>query len=352
VRVVDRTDRSNNYAGSAPHQALRAANDLLAARCIDDALRAFDYAASAGCEPNECAAGRWFCWMLLGDFARAWQESDLISASGAPDGYRLWDGGPFEHQRVVIRCLHGYGDAIQFIRYAPMVRRAARRVIVETHPQMVALLQTACGVDEVVAWGGADNPRRWDQQIEVMEFARAFGTTIDSIPCQIPYLHLPKAIVAKPRQVIDSTIQRKIGLVWASSDYNPARSIPLHALLHAVEPGSFYLCSLQHGSDREQLAGVPPVYKVHDLAPLTPDIIDTAAIIINLDLVITVDTLAAHLAGALGRPVWLMLPYAADWRWMLGRSDSPWYPTMRIFRQSSPDNWTQVIDQIAAALKS
>ncbi len=283
--------------------------------------------------------------MFLGEFERAWQESDDIAARGAPDCHRLWDGTPFDSKRVIIRCLHGYGDAIQFLRYAPCVKSRAREVIVETHPEMVALVSRCQGVDRVVTWGDGSQDgkfRDWDRQIEVMELPRAFRTTLGTIPSPIPYFSVTR------RSSVPRGSRRNVGILWESSQWNPLRSIPFPEMCRLLQvPGiSFY--SFQRGTAKADLAAAP--VPVIDTSETSPDILDTAADLLEMDLLITVDTMAAHLAGALGRPVWTLLHWDADWRWMLDRSDSPWYPSMRIFRQPSPGDWTSVIDRVLAEL--
>lgn len=313
------------------------------AREIAQALAHYDAAEALGRNPDECAARRWFCWMLLGDFERAWRESDAIARGGAPDPCRLWDGEPFDGRRVVIRCLHGYGDAIQFLRYAPMVRRLASTVIVETHPEMVALLSRLDSVDEVTTWGGGESPKRdaWDQQIEVMELPRAFRATVGTIPRHVPYLCGGRE--AKPR----AGGPLRVGFVWESSGWNPARSLPFDIFRELFEIPGIAFYSFQRGPAREELRGL----SVFDTATCSPGIEDTANDLMETDLLITADTMAAHLAGALGRPVWTLLPFEADWRWMLDRENSPWYPTMRLFRQSSPGDWKSVMARVCRELR-
>jgi hypothetical protein len=320
-------------------------------RQIPDALAAYDLAERHGYSSNQCRAGRWMCWMLLGRFDLAWNESDLVAASGEPVLDSLWDGKPLSG-RVMVRCLHGYGDTIQFIRYVPMLRRLAERVIVQAHPEMLPLLDGVSGVDELITWdkNGAASPA-WDTQIEVMELPRAFATTLDTVPSLTPYISVPQNLINKSHRKIGNQPKPTIGIVWRASDYNPQRSIPYSLLLTAFEP-AFAVFSLQHGIACRDYANLLDRYNVFDLAAHSPGIADTAADIVNLDLIITVDTLVAHLAGALAKPVWLLLPYAADWRWMLERRDSPWYPTMRIFRQPSPGAWRAVIDELRSALGS
>ncbi|HJU28326.1 MAG TPA: hypothetical protein VJ718_04105 [Candidatus Binataceae bacterium] len=291
--------------------------------------------------------------MFVGDFERAWRESDFIAAAGAPDSSRLRDGNPWLGRRIILRCLHGYGDAIQFIRYAPMLRRDAASLIIETHPEMVSTLRRAEGVDEIVSWGSAAPPipPRWDAQIEIMELPRAFRTTAATIPRRLPYLTADPERAERARLMFDGTRLPKIGIVWASSGYNPARNIPLRQLTPILADRRFAWFSLQHGAERDDLRMVNAAAHVRDMAPLSPEIADTAAIMANLDLIITVDGVAAHLAGALARPVWTLLPYQADWRWMVDRNDSPWYPTMRLFRQSAPGNWRRAIGELVELLE-
>jgi hypothetical protein len=157
-----------------------------------EAFAHFTSAAAAGADSALCASYRWQCSMLLGDFEQAWRESDDIASLGRAGSSALWDGSPFAG-RVVIRCLHGYGDAIQFLRYASLVRETAAVVIIETHPEMVALLRCFPGVDSVVTWNQPESLRRedWDQQIEVMELPHAFRTTLANIPGKTPYIHIP-----------------------------------------------------------------------------------------------------------------------------------------------------------------
>ncbi|MGC2659420.1 MAG: hypothetical protein WA324_15805, partial [Bryobacteraceae bacterium] len=165
----------------------RNAQRLLAAGRVWESLAAFDAAENAGECPNECSAGRWQCYMLLGRFKSAWAESDAICARMAPDPHRLWDGASFSGRRIMIRCLHGLGDALQFLRYAPLVRQSARSVCVQTAPELLQVANRIRGIDHVMTWTAADNPEPdWDQQIEVMVLPRAFRTTIESIPLNLP----------------------------------------------------------------------------------------------------------------------------------------------------------------------
>jgi hypothetical protein len=328
---------------------LKHAGDLLRRRRISEALYAYTMAEEGGHPRHECAAGRWLCWMLTGDFESAWRESDTIESSSVIDPNRFWDGLPFDGKRVLLRALHGYGDAVQFIRYVPMLRRRAAKVIVQTHPELMPLLRTVNGVDETITW--PDPPLwqcYWDQQIEIMELPRAFRTTLASVPNRVPYISLERTLVESSRKRLARTTKPKIGLLWASSQYDTARSMDLKVLSQLLKMSEFEFYSFQRGAERAQLECMSS--RINDTARHSPTIMDTAADLGNMDLMISVDTFAAHLAAALNRPVWLLLPHAANWRWMLVRSDSPWYPRMRLFRQPAPRDWNSVISEVIGEL--
>jgi hypothetical protein len=291
--------------------------------------------------------------MLLGRFQQAWRESDIIDSRRLSDPNRLWDGQTFYGKSVMLRCLHGYGDTIQFIRYAPMLRMHASHLIVEAHPEMATLLRGVSGIDDVITWGAGapSTQRKWDQQIEIMELPRAFRTTIETIPRDVPYILIDSERLQRSRQHLGQSNTPKIGVIWASSSYNRARSLPFSRLAAILDNPRFIFYSLQRGPERDQVASFRTMYHICDLAEESRDIADTGADIVNLDLTISVDTITAHLAGALARPVWLLLPYEADWRWMVNRTDSPWYPTMRIFRQPTRGDWESVMHSVASELE-
>lgn len=303
------------------------------------ALQHFEAALWHGRDPYADLHDRWMCHMLLGDFESAWQETDRIEIPrrrGNPCPQQLvWDGSDFKDKTVLLRCEHGIGDTVQFMRYAPLLKRRCRRLIVKTQPNVMSLVRLAPGVDRVCNAYSVEPDPAHDVGIECMELPYAFRTTIATIPESPP---LP--IAARAERSGDERF--KLGLVWAANSWNASRSIPPAFFdgLNAIPDLAVY--SLQHGPAREELdeADLPVVNRE---PPATDEVLDTAALIMNLDLVITVDTLVAHLAGALGKPVWVLLLHAADWRWMTGRDDSPWYPSMRLFRQSIPGDWAEPI---------
>jgi len=326
--------------------------DRLALRLPAEAIRYFDTAETLGWDKPACAAQRWICWMLLGELEEAWRESEGIAAEGGAAPGCLWDGQPLTGGRVLIRCLHGFGDAIQFLRYAPLLKSCGARVVVESALELTALLRAQPFIDEVISWGdgSSDDYSAWDQQIEVMELPRAHRTTLGSIPNQVPYLSVPEEHRKRASRLMEPFARPRIGIVWGASDWNPLRNLPaseLECLLN-VRGASFH--SLQHGTARKELPQLQQRYEIHDTAPLAPDILDTAAFLLQLDLLICVDTMVAHLGGALGVPVWTLLLHNSDWRWMLDGDRSPWYPTMRLFRQPKAGDWQTPMRRAAAAL--
>ena len=323
------------------------AHRQLDVRDVQGALSQFDAAQAVGYPENECAAGRWQCWMLLGQFQQAWQESQRIADSRQADRDQLWSGESWRDRRLMLRCLHGLGDTIQFIRYVQLLREQCQWLAVQTHPELVRLVQCVKGPDAVFSWP-VDNdkePGPWDLQMEVTQLPFAFRTTLETISQttpQSPYISIPQHAIENAGAQIDLKSRRpKVGLVWNSGPFDASRNVPTELVASLFELDcDFY--SLQKGVPFPTLFSE----RVIDLLAHIQDVLDTAAYMKQLDLVITVDTMTAHLAGALNVPVWIMLPAKADWRWMLKRTDSPWYPTARLFRQSEHNTWQPVIEQI------
>lgn len=322
---------------------------LLGSRQIPEAIDFFDLASKLGYDSNECASARWQCWMLLGDFERAWQESDQIAACGADGPQRFWDGASWNKRRVMLRCLHGLGDTIQFIRYAPLLRETCGHLIVQTHPELVSLLEGVQGIDRVVTWGPGyrEDYSEWDMQMEVTELPRAFRTAVSTIPKTSPYITIPQERLVWASQRLLESGRPRIGIVWKAGPWNPARSVPFTQLIPLLNEsgGDFY--SL-HNSIEENIQDAYPMLR--DIGRHSADVRDTAAFIAHMDLTITVDTMTAHLAGALRRPVWILLPAEADWRWMLQRDNSPWYPSARLFRQDQQGDWGPILNELPAHL--
>ena len=323
----------------ADDELLLRAEQHLAAMEVGEALALFEKAERARCNSDQCAGGRWACHMLNGDFERAWLESDQIAARGNPDPDRFWSGRPLDGKRVLIRCLHGLGDTIQFIRYAPELRKKTGAVFIEAQPTLKRLLAASDLADAVITWGEPEPA--WDEQVEVVELPRIFRTELGSVPNKVPYLKAPQSYAR--------AASLRVGVVWSSSQYNPARSIPAEIFARLFDVPGVNFLSLQAGPERYDIKPwnglIPSLYSEES------DCLETAGKLQTLDLVITVDTMMAHLAGALRRPVWTILPHRCDWRWMLNRSDSPWYPTMRLIRQKQPGEWVPVIESLKENLR-
>ena len=259
------------------------------------------------------------------------------------------NGEDITGRRVIVRCLHGFGDTVQFLRYAPLLNRRAAKVIWEMSPAMVDIARCFHGVDHVLAWGAeCVAGRDWDVQIEVMELPYLFRTTVADLPIATRYVRLPDTIIRQITKEIGPGECPRIGLVWGAGTWNESRSIPFHWLrpLFKVEDCEFW--NLQGGPRRAEAEGTT---SLRDTVACNDGILCLAGVISQLDLVLTVDTLAAHLAGALGVPAWLMLQHAGDWRWLASRPESPWYPSLRIFRQPSPGAWDDVVRAVAERLQ-
>jgi hypothetical protein len=230
-----------------------------------------------------------------------------------------------------------------------LIRESAESLVVQVHPQLVTLIGGISGVDRAITWGAAAErePYDWEVQMEVTELPRAFRSTVHSLPSAVPYIPVPDERVAWASRLVGRADGLRIGIAWQSGAYNPARSMPLECLEPIFSCGRHQFYNLQKGADIRELRDPPPLL---DVQVYTKDVQDTAALMLNLDLIVTVDTMTAHLAGALGKQVWILLPFDADWRWMLERSDTPWYPTARLFRQSRPGDWRDVVETIAERL--
>jgi hypothetical protein len=283
--------------------------------------------------------------MLLGQFEHAWEQTDKIESRRrkglAVEGQLVWDGSDFRGKTVLLRNDHGLGDTVQFIRYAPLLKKQCRRLIAKARPILVPLLQRFDCIDDVIAT--PDSDPSFDVEMECTELPYIFRTTIESIPRETPYLK-----ITNPAEQDPTT---NIGLVWSSGPWNTARSVPLAQMrpLGRIPNVSFY--SLQWGPDWIEAQYVEHGLQIRNASTaIREDLITTAQAILKCDLILTVDTMVAHLAGALGKPVWVLLHFNSDWRWMLDRQDSPWYPTMRLFRQRSANDWSTAIENVAEEL--
>jgi hypothetical protein len=288
----------------------------------------------------------WMHHMRQGEFERAWQISDAVlqSRAGTPCWHLprhfqyFWDGRPIDGQRVLVRCYHGLGDTLQFIRYAPLLRSRAREVIVWAQPRLLPVLRGVRGVDRWLPLHDGEVGIEFDLDVELMELPYIFRTTVESIPADVPYLDVT------PAPLPPSTAPR-VGIVWRAGEWSEDRSVPFEQLAPLLDvPVTWYILQGQPGVD-----DCPAGFGIR---AGNTDILELARVIGSLDLVITIDSMTAHLAGALGARVWTLLPAVADWRWMLEREDSLWYPTMRLFRQREAGEWRPVIERVVRELRA
>jgi Flp pilus assembly protein TadD len=270
----------------------------------------------------------------------AWQAMDLPT----------WEGARMDSATVLLRAEQGLGDAMQFLRYAPLVKSRVGRVVVHCPPSLFALAARCDGVDEAVVVGHLLPPCH--AQIPLLSLPRIFAAELDTIPSKIPYLHPARDAVEVRRSQLPVDGRLRVGIAWRGSPANPrdaVRSIPAAEFASLAEVSGVQLVNLQFGASPQELAAVGST--VIDFGRRLGDLHITAALVANLDLVITCDSAPAHLAGALGKPVWVALPWNADWRWLSDRDDSPWYPMMRLFRQREAGNWSEVLGRIAGELQ-
>jgi hypothetical protein len=265
-----------------------------------------------------------------------------------------WDGSGFSGKRLLIRYEQGLGDNLQFVRYVPMVKALGGTVTLETARPLLGLLEGFEGIDRLVeAAPDGQATAEFDLDVFLLDLPRIFGTTAETIPAEVPYLYADRSKTEYWRDRLDGD-DFKVGVVWAGSpkhtnDSNRSCSIQHFRPLTEIE--SVRLIGLQKHESAVGAGQLSDEMPFMNLGEKLADFTDTAAVIENLDMVISVDTAVLHLAGAMGKRVWGLLPFEADWRWMLESSDSPWYPTMRLFRQTAAGDWGGVFGNVADELR-
>jgi Flp pilus assembly protein TadD len=327
------------------------ANLLQDAGKLDEALEYFRRAVELKPGDPEIHTHRALCMLMKGDFARGWDQYEWrmqMKSQLAKHSLKspLWDGRSFEGQTLLVYHEQGFGDVVQTARYLPMVKARGGKVAVACAPPIGKLMETVEGVDLVVTSDAAIPAHHF--KVPVMALPRIFRQDIDNIPNKVPYIKAP------PVMLMGGEGAKRVGIVWAGSnthDNDHRRSMPANELkpLLATPGVSFY--SLQFGerfAELEQAGLADKVTRITDAQ--MSDFHQTAGYIDQLDLLITVDTAVAHVAGALGKPVWILLAFANDFRWLKGRDDTPWYPSMKLYRQSRPMVWSDVIQRLSADL--
>jgi len=299
--------------------------------------------------------------LAMGDFAPGWLEYEWRNETEAGKNTMPkmtsahWNGMAIPKGRILLVGDQGYGDTIQFARYISRVATMCDEVVLGCSAEMGPILQNIPGVKQFC--------HRWNDvpghaaHCRLSSLPYLFQTRPDSIPAQVPYLKADPARIAAWKERFDAQLPpgRRIGLAWTGRPTHPndrRRSLPLHRLLPIARAaaGNATFVSLQKPMPPNDLQVMPEFRGMADISADLKDFGETAAVIENLDMLVTVDTSMGHLAGALAKPAWIMLPKAADWRWMLDRSDSPWYPTVRLFRQRFPGAWDDLLGEVSAAL--
>jgi tetratricopeptide (TPR) repeat protein len=334
---------------------------LFDAQRIDEALAAYEAALLLRPDFASARYNRSLAWLLQGDFVRGWSEYEWRwKLSGAPSSLHLqprWDGTASPNGTILLDAEQGLGDTIQFARYAPLVKARVGCVILRCQKPLVALLRSLPGVDAVIA---QDEPLpHFDAWLPLLSVPQIFTPAIEAIPRAIPYLLIEDSLVRFWQPRIERFAGLRVGIHWQG---NPAflkdrfRSIPLACFEPLAKLPGVRLISLQKGAGTEQLTQRIVTFPVVDLglkpAEVHGPFLDTAAILRCLDVVVTSDTSIAHLSGALGIETWLAVPHVPEWRWLLNREDTPWYPTLRLVRQSHVGQWGSVFVRIAAALRN
>lgn len=346
-------ERAIGFAPAFVNAHVNAGNTLFHLMRVEDAIAGYDRALALDPAHGEARSNRALAFLVSGRFREGfaeyewrWRKPGFPPARELPAP--LWDGAPLGGRTILLHAEQGIGDTLQFARYAPLVKARGGRVVLECQPALASLLESVAGVERVVAKGDALPP--FDLHAPLLGLPRIFDTTVETIPADVPYVRPPLG----PSVATGEAGRRRIGVAWAGNPDNVNdrnRSIDPALLAPLAEAPGCRLVILQVGPGRAAIAGHPFLEGAVDLGERLPDFAATARWVAGLDLVITVDTALAHLAGALAVPVWTLVPFRPDWRWLIGRDDSPWYPTMRLFRQRHRGDWEGVIREVAAALE-
>jgi tetratricopeptide (TPR) repeat protein len=311
----------------------------------------------------DCVQAHWnraVAWLLSENFQQGWREYEWRwrRPDSPPPAFPQprWDGTLFPQQTLLVYAEQGLGDTLQFVRYLPQVAARGQHVVLACQPALVRLLHTCPGVQTLVVKDRLEMAdQSFDLHIPLLSLPGIFETTAATIPAEVPYLTAEPELVQQWHTRLGAEQAFRVGLVWAG---NPShkndrnRSCTLATLAPLARLPHLTLFSLQTGPAAGQIDQLSPSMALHDVGRTLGDFADTAAVIAHLDLVITVDTAVAHLAGAMGKPVWTLLPFAPDWRWGQHSAHTPWYPTMRLFRQPAPGAWEAVCQSVVEALTS
>ena len=322
------------------------------------ALEYYDKALRIDPNYGPAIASRAVVLLTLGDLAAGWAGYEFRVGCPPFDTMSFpqprWDGSPLGDRTLLIHCEQGLGDTLQFIRYVKMVQERGTKIIIAAPPSLIPLLSQS-GFSGLVSKKDALPP--FDAHVPLLSLPHVFGTVLETVPADIPYLVADPERIARWRKHLEPYSGLKVGITWQGGlnfKADRIRSIPLARFAPLAHVPGVQLFSLQKGPGCEQISAIADKFSLVDLGPLLDveggAFLDTAAVIKNLDLVVACDTAIGHLAGALGQRHWLAMSLDSEWRWMLDRSDSPWYPTVRLFRQRQLGDWDQVFRDMAVEL--
>jgi tetratricopeptide (TPR) repeat protein len=330
-------------------------------RLLDEALVCYDHALALNPDYVDGHFYKAQLQLLKGDYDAGWREyewrwrrwkEENVTLFKRDFTQPLWLGQTaIEGKTILLHAEQGFGDTIQFCRYAPLVAGRGARVLLEVPVQLEDLMASLAGVAEIIA--GQDKPPNFDLHCPLLSLPLALGTRVESIPAQVPYFAVPPESLRRWTSAVGPKSNLRIGLVWSgSSDHkgDATRSISLRSLLPLTDLDAEFV-SLQKEVRGDDATALKERGDIVHFGDELNTFADTAAVIANLDLVISADTSVAHLAGALAKPVWVLLPFLPDFRWLLDREDSPWYPTARLFRQQAPGDWSGVISRVVIELE-
>jgi tetratricopeptide (TPR) repeat protein len=358
LKAFDRADEIEAHTGQQTESFVMHGYNLLAYGRVADAIALYERHLSSRPHPS-AHAHYGFALLTAGRFVEGWRQYEFrwldrkLTVTRPTLAQPRWNGQDLKGKTLLMWAEQGFGDTIQFARFAPILKRRGASIILRVPARLKELAKGFVGVDRVVvAFEEITEPVHY--QIAMMSVPMALGTTVESIPNAVPYLMVDRDRVARWRDKLGSDGRMRVGLVWAGNpnhENDRHRSVPASALLplwRVADAQFFWLQKERRSSD---LAHLPSGTQLVDLSPDLEDFSDTAAAIEALDLVIAVDTAVAHIAGALGKPCWLLLPVNADFRWMREGEGSAWYPTMRLFRQQRLGDWADVVACVSASLE-
>ncbi|MFC1677990.1 tetratricopeptide repeat protein [Planctomycetota bacterium] len=328
----------------------------------DEAIENYNQSLKLNPENIEAHRNTGMLFLLTNKYKEGWEEYEWRRKSDNEISQPYWDGSCFKGKRLLVRCEQGMGDSFQFVRYLPMVKERGGTVIFGERKSILTVLGQTPGIDEFVELEPGGRPNiEFDHHVRLLSLPGIFETRPETIPAEVPYIYAPPAKTEFWQKRLCCP-EFKVGIVWAGGgalggnayglqkEYDRSCCVQDFAPLAGIDGVRLY--GLQKGKRAAEIANLPEDIVLTNFGEQFEDFTDTAAVIENLDLIISIDTSVAHLAGAMGKRVWTMLPFAPDWRWMLDRADCPWYPSMKLFRQKKAGDWHGVFESVQQQLKT